>query len=92
MALILRDQMSVQVEIPDDIDSLTMRETVRLTIAIVLEVLFILARMILIGFFILRGLVEVWPAIGLRLNLAFVDLCGFVASGALEYGLSRIML
>lgn len=86
MALILRDQLSIQVDIPDELDSYTMREAVQLAVAIVLEVLFILARVALIGFFILRGLVEVWPALGFRLNMAFVDLCVIVANGALEYG------
>ena len=86
MAIILRDQITIQADIPDDIDTITTREVVRLAVAIVLEILFVLARMALIGFFILRGLIEVWPAIGIRLNMMFVNLCTFVASGALEYG------
>lgn len=86
MALILRDQITIQADIPSDIDTITMREVVRLVVAIVLEILFILARVALIGFFILRCLVEIWPAIGFRLNVAFVNLCAWIAGGALEYG------
>ena len=86
MTLVLRDQITIQADIPGDLDGYTMREVVRLVVAIVLEILFILARMALIGLFILRGLVEIWPAIGLRLNVVFVDLCALVANGALEYG------
>lgn len=86
MALVLRDQITIQADIPDDIDTVAMREVMRLIVAIVLEILFILARVVLIGFFILRGSVEIWPAIGFRLNMMFVNLCAWVADGALEYG------
>ena len=86
MTLVLRDEISIQADIPDDLDTLTMREVVRLVVAIVLEILFILVRVTMIGFFILRGLIEVWPAIGFRLSMAFVNLCAWIAGGALEYG------
>lgn len=81
MAIVLRDQMSIQVDIPDELDSYTMREAIQLIVAIVLETLFILARIMLIGFFILRWLVAIWPAIWFALNPFRI-----IASGALEYG------
>ncbi len=86
MTLALRDQILIQADIPSDIDTITMREVVRLIVAIVLEILFVLARMALIGFFIFRELIEIWPAIGFRFSMAFVNLCAWIAGGALEYG------
>lgn len=86
MAIVLRDEMSIQVDIPDELDSYTMREAIQLIIAIVLETLFILARIMLIGFFILRWLIETSFTIGYNLNMLFTNPFGLIANWALEYG------